>query len=116
MRITLFAAKSYDEQSFDKIKAEYPDLTLEYWGAELSEKTANYVHDSEAVCAFVSANVGAEVLKTLSEKGVKLVLMRCAGFNNVDLEAATKYGIKSCVFPAIPRKPWQSLPSPWQRQ
>ena len=53
-----------------------------------------YVTDSEAVCAFVSADVGAEVLRALHERGVKLVLMRCAGFNNVDLEAATKYGIK----------------------
>lgn len=50
--------------------------------------------DSEAVCAFVSSDVGEEVLRVLHERGVKLVLMRCAGFNNVDLEAATRYGIK----------------------
>ena len=50
--------------------------------------------DSEAVCAFVSSDVGEEVLRVLHERGVKLVLMRCAGSNNVDLEAATRYGIK----------------------
>ena len=94
MRITFFAAKSYDKDSFNKIKASYPELELEYWETELSPKTAAYVTDSEAVCAFVSADVGAEVLRALHERGVKLVLMRCAGFNNVDLEAATKYGIK----------------------
>lgn len=94
MRITFFAAKSYDRESFNKIKNNYPELELEYWETELSPKTASYVTDSEAVCAFVSADVGAEVLKVLHERGVKLVLMRCAGFNNVDLEAATKYGIK----------------------
>ena len=72
----------------------YPQLELEYWETELSPKTAAYVTDSEAVCAFVSSDVGEEVLRVLHERGVKLVLMRCAGFNNVDLEAATRYGIK----------------------
>ncbi|MCI7814758.1 MAG: 2-hydroxyacid dehydrogenase [Robinsoniella sp.] len=94
MRITFFAAKSYDKESFNKIKDRYPELTLEYWETELSPKTASYVKDSEAVCAFVSSDVGAETIRVLHEQGVKLVLMRCAGFNNVDLEAATKYGIK----------------------
>lgn len=94
MRITFFAAKNYDKDSFNKIKMEYPQLELEYWETELSPKTASYVTDSEAVCAFVSADVGAEVLRVLSERGVKLVLMRCAGFNNVDLEVASELGIK----------------------
>ncbi|MBQ0000897.1 MAG: 2-hydroxyacid dehydrogenase [Clostridiales bacterium] len=94
MRITFFASKNYDKDSFNKIKAEYPELELEYWETELSAKTASYVTDSEAICAFVSADVSEKVLKVLSERGVKLVLMRCAGFNNVDLDAATKYGIK----------------------
>lgn len=94
MRITFFAAKSYDKESFNSIKALYPELELEYWETELSAKTASYVTDSEAICAFVSSDVSEKVLKVLSERGVKLVLMRCAGFNNVDLDAATKYGIK----------------------
>lgn len=94
MRITFFAAKSYDKESFNSIKGLYPELELEYWETELSAKTASYVTDSEAVCAFVSSDVSEKVLKVLSERGVKLVLMRCAGFNNVDLDAATKYGIK----------------------
>ena len=94
MRITFFAAKSYDRESFGKIKENYPQLELEYWETELCPKTAAYVTDSEAICAFVSSDVGEEVLKVLRDRGVKLVLMRCAGFNNVDLDAATKYGIK----------------------
>ena len=94
MRITFFASKQYDKEAFDKIKDQYPELELEYWETELSPKTASYVTDSEAVCAFVSSDVGKETLKVLSERGVKLILMRCAGFNNVDLEEATKYGIK----------------------
>lgn len=94
MRITFFAAKQYDKDSFNKIQDQYPELELEYWEAELSPKTAAYVTDSEAVCAFVSSDVGEEVIKILDSRGVKLILMRCTGFNNVDLEAASRYGIK----------------------
>lgn len=94
MRITFFATKSYDKDSFDQIKEEYPDLELEYWETELSPKTASYVKDSEAICAFVSSDVGTKTIETLKDRGVKLILMRCAGFNNVDLEAATRCGIQ----------------------
>ncbi len=94
MRITFFNARAYDKESFDRIKNEYPEIESEYWETALSPKTAAYVTDSEAVCAFVNDDVSEPVLKVLSERGVKLVLMRCAGFNNVDLEAATRYGIK----------------------
>ena len=94
MKITFFAAKSYDRESFNRIARDYPGMTLEYWETELSPSTAAYVTDSEAICAFVSADVGSDVMQVLHGRGVKLVLMRCAGFNNVDLDAATKYGIK----------------------
>ena len=94
MRITFFAAKQYDKDSFEKMKEQYPEFELEFWTTELSPKTAAYVTDSEAVCAFVSSDVGEETLKVLAGRGVKLVLMRCAGFNNVDLDAATRYGIR----------------------
>ena len=66
MKITFFAAKSYDRESFGKIRSDYPELELEYWETELSPKTAAYVTDSQAVCAFVSSDVGAEVLEVLA--------------------------------------------------
>ena len=59
MKITFFAAKSYDRESFNNIREDYPELELEYWETELSPKTAVYVTDSEAVCAFVSSLVAA---------------------------------------------------------
>ena len=76
------------------MKNRYPELEMEFWEAELNPKTAAYVKNSETVCAFVSSDVGRKTLSILQEQGVKLVLMRCAGFNNVDLDAATEYGIK----------------------
>ena len=100
MKITFFAAKSYDKESFNAIRARYPQLELEYWETDLSPKTASYVTDSEAICAFVSSDVREPVLQVLHDRGVKLVLMRCAGFNNVELDAATRLGIKVMRVPA----------------
>lgn len=94
MKIVFFAAKPYDNQSFLQLAGQYPQLELEFWETELSPKTAAYLSDTEAVCAFVSSDVSAPVLEVLHDRGVKLVLMRCAGFNNVDLEAATRLGIR----------------------
>ena len=93
MRIIFFNTKIYDKNSFNRIRDEYPDLEIEYWESPLSAGSASYVNGAEAVCAFVNDDVSEPVLKVLAEQGVKLVLMRCAGFNNVDLDAATKYGI-----------------------
>ena len=94
MRIVFFASKPYDKESFSKLQDVYPQLELEFWETELSPKTAAYVTDTEAVCAFVSSDVGEAVLQTLHDRGVRLVLMRCAGFNNVDLDTATRLGIQ----------------------
>ena len=94
MKITFFNAKGYDKDSFAPVLNDYPDLEVEFWEADLSPKVASYVTDSEAVCAFVSSDVGRQSLEVLKSRGVKLVLMRCAGFNNVDLEAAKELGIR----------------------
>lgn len=94
MRIIFFASKPYDIEAFERIKKYYEELELEFWEADLNPKTASYVKNSEAVCAFVSSDVGAKTLETLKRNGVKLVLMRCAGFNNVDLEKAAELGIR----------------------
>ncbi len=94
MRILFFAAKPYDQASFRLLQDQYPELELEFWETELSPKTAAYAAGAEAVCAFVSSDVGEAVLRVLHGQGVRLVLMRCAGFNNVDLDAASRYGIR----------------------
>ena len=94
MRILFFDTKSYDRASFDKQLEHYPGIEIDYLKTDLAQKTAPLAKGFDAVCAFVSSDVGAETMTALHEAGVKLVLMRCAGFNNVDLEKAAEYGIR----------------------
>lgn len=94
MKILFFDTKSYDKESFDKQAVNYPDIEIEYLKTDLAPKTAPLARGYDAVCAFVSSDVGTKTVEALHEAGVKLILMRCAGFNNVDLDKAKEYGIK----------------------
>ena len=79
----------YDDQEFfEKLLPEYPELNITYIEANLSAQTAALAQGYEAVCAFVNADAGRQTVENLAKHGVKLILLRCAGFNNVDLEAA----------------------------
>ncbi len=96
MKILFYDTKSYDRDSFDAAlnKAENNHIEIEYIKSDLDPRTAALAEGCDAVCAFVSSDVGAKTLEILHEKKVGLVLMRCAGFNNVDLEKAEEYGIR----------------------
>lgn len=93
MKILFYDTKKYDKESFDKALAEFPDIQIDYLEPDLSVQTAPLAAGYDAVCAFVSSDVSGAVLDKLAENGVKLVLMRCAGFNNVDIDTAKKNGI-----------------------
>ena len=93
MKILFYDAKKYDELSFNASLANYPELQLDYLEADVSRHTAKLAAGYDAICAFVSSDLSAPVIDRLAEGGVKLILLRCAGFNNVDLEAAKKNGI-----------------------
>ncbi|MCR5418693.1 MAG: 2-hydroxyacid dehydrogenase [Lachnospiraceae bacterium] len=93
MKILFYATKTYDIKSFDSILPKFPEIEAEYIEEELGPRTAVMAEGFDAVCAFVSADVGTETLKVLKEKGVGTVLMRCAGFNNVDTDTAKELGI-----------------------
>ncbi len=93
MKILFYAAKTYDKKSFDPVSKNYPDIEIDYIDHELEPRTAPLAKGFDAVCAFVSADVGAKTLTILHENGVKYVLMRCAGFNNVDADKAKELGI-----------------------
>ena len=95
MKILFYDTKSYDKESFEATLAKYPGIQIEYIRPDLDPRTAALADGFDAVCAFVSSNVDEATLKILHEKGVRLVLLRCAGYNNVDLEKAAEYDI--CV-------------------
>lgn len=94
MKILFYDTKSYDKDSFDATLQQFPGIEIEYTKSDLDPRTAALAEGFDAVCAFVNSNVGAETLTILHEKKVGLVLMRCAGFNNVSLETAKKYNIR----------------------
>ena len=94
MKILFYDTKSYDKESFEAKAKDYPDIQIEYLKSELVPSTAKLAKGYDAICAFVSSDVGTETIDVLSACGVKLILMRCAGFNNVDVEKATACGIK----------------------
>ena len=99
MKILFYAAKTYDQKSFNGVLPEYPEIEIDYIEEELGERTALMAEGFDAVCAFVSADVGAKTLEILSQKGVRIVLMRCAGYNNVDTKKARELGITVKIVP-----------------
>ncbi|MBP5609204.1 MAG: 2-hydroxyacid dehydrogenase [Lachnospiraceae bacterium] len=99
MKMLFYAAKIYDKKSFDPVLKQYPGMEIDYIDHELEPITAALAEGYDAICAFVSADVGAQTLTILKEKGVKAVLMRCAGYNNVDVEKAKELGIMVKIVP-----------------
>ena len=93
VKILFYDTKSYDKESFEAKAKDYPDIQIEYLKSELVPSTAKLAKGYDAICAFVSSDVGTETIDVLSACGVKLILMRCAGFNNVDLEKAKEKDI-----------------------
>jgi D-lactate dehydrogenase len=94
LKILFYDTKSYDKHSFEAARRDFPLVEIEYLESDLGPRTATLAQGFDAVCAFVSSNVCANALRILKEMGVGLVLLRCAGFNNVDMKAAKKYGIE----------------------
>lgn len=97
MKTALFSAKSYDEAYFDRLNQTHQ---LTFFDTQLNAKTAYLARGFEAVCVFVNDKVDAPTIRILHEGGVKLIVLRCAGFNNVAIEEAKKYGIKVLRVPA----------------
>jgi D-lactate dehydrogenase len=99
MRIAVFSAKPYDER-YLRAAAEGTRHQLDFFEAQLNWDVVKLAADHEAVCVFVHDEVSGEVLRGLAEGGTRLVALRAAGFNNVDLEVARDLGIKVCRVPA----------------
>ncbi len=96
-KIAVFSTQAYDKQFFDKAETEH---TFEYFETRLRPQTVNLAQGFDGVCAFVNDRINAETLKLLAEANIKLVALRCAGFNNVDLREAEKNGVRIMRVPA----------------
>jgi D-lactate dehydrogenase len=99
VHVAVFSAKRYDRQFLDMANAGRAQ-NLAYIEARLSSETAALAEGADAVCAFVNDRVDADTLDRLASSGVRLVALRCAGFNNVDLIAAERNGIRVARVPA----------------
>jgi D-lactate dehydrogenase len=99
VKIVFFSARGYDRLSFERNLPGHSH-NLEFFETRLSAATAALAGDAEAVCAFVNDQVDAACLRSLAAQGVKLLLLRSAGFNHVDLSAAQAEGITVARVPA----------------
>lgn len=99
MRIILFSSKSYDQQSFSR--AHLPDdWQVSFQEAHLREDSASLAEGCEVVCAFINDDLNAAVLQQLAAGGTRLIALRSAGYNHVDLHAAQALGLTVVRVPA----------------
>jgi D-lactate dehydrogenase len=87
MKIAFFDAKPYDKPSFEKYGGEH-GIKFKFFETRLNEDTVELARGYDGVCAFVNDTINAEVIDRLHEMGVKILALRCAGFNNVDIKHA----------------------------
>ena len=87
MKIAFFSAKRFDRSFFDEANVEYQHA-ISYIDTQLNQRTAQLAAGHDCVCAFANDRLDADVLEHLSGLGVKLIALRSAGFNHVDLDAA----------------------------
>lgn len=87
MKIAFFDTKPYDKPSFNKYGEQY-GISFKYFETKLNEDTVDLANGFDGVCVFVNDTVNAAVIDRLCELGVKVVALRCAGFNNVDMKHA----------------------------
>ncbi|RPJ67688.1 2-hydroxyacid dehydrogenase [Alteromonas sediminis] len=99
--IAFFSTKAYDKRAFEPFLIQHQGaLTCNYFEASLSPETASLAHGHDAVCTFVNDNICSDTLRALHAAGVKHVALRCAGFNQVDVETAKALNIAISRVPA----------------
>lgn len=104
LKIAFFGTKDYDRTFFSELTKEKGHGTynseIKYFTSNLGPETAGMAQGYDAVCVFVNDDVSRPVIEQLHAHGVRLILLRCAGFNNVDLNAAKEYSITVLRVPA----------------
>ena len=87
IRVAFFDTKAYDKPSFEQYGSRN-DVEFKFFETKLTEDTADLAKGCDAVCVFVNDTVSDKVIDRLYENGVKMIALRCAGYNNVDVEHA----------------------------
>lgn len=100
MKVAVFSTKEYDRELLGRALESTPDIQLDFIKVRLTSETASLSEGHDAVCCFVHDELNSEVIDILAAKGIRWVALRCAGFNNVDLEACRQHGIRVCRVPA----------------
>ena len=87
IRVAFFDTKAYDRPSFERYGAEH-DIEYKFLETKLTEDTAELAKGCDAVCVFVNDTVNEAVINKLYEYGIRMIALRCAGYNNVDVKKA----------------------------
>ena len=99
LKVAFFGTKDYDRIFFSELEKDKGEgaynVEIKYFSSNLGPETANLAKGYDAVCIFVNDDASRPVVEQLHDNGIRLILLRCAGFNNVDLDAATAHGV--CV-------------------
>ena len=98
MKIAFFSSQPYDRDSFNRENETY-GYRLEYFDTHLGPHSLPLVDGFDAVCVFVNDKLNDEVLAGLARRGVKWIALRCAGFNQLNQEAAKRFGLRVCRVP-----------------
>ncbi len=99
MKIAFFDTKNYDTPAFEQFGSEN-DMHFKFYETKLTEDTVSLAKGCDGVCVFVNDTVNAAVIDTLADMGIGIIALRCAGYNNVDLQHAKEKGITVVRVPA----------------
>ncbi len=98
-KVLFYSSKKYDIDFFTKWNHEF-NFNLDFLETPLNERTVELSKNYHAICIFVNDQANQKIIKALKDNQISLIALRCAGFNNIDLDAAKKYDIKIVRVPA----------------
>ena len=98
MKIAFFSSQPYDREYFERENRSY-GYELTFFDTHLGPHSLPLINGHDAVCVFVNDKLNGEVLRGLAQQGVKWIALRCAGFNQLDQDAAKSLGLRVCRVP-----------------
>jgi D-lactate dehydrogenase len=98
LKIAVFDSKPYIKQIFEEQNNNH--FVFKYFKSRLNQDTVSLTSGFKVICAFVNDKIDAEVCEELNRRGVELIALRCAGYNNVDIKTCEKHGISVVRVPA----------------